>query len=103
VIEIEKMNKINDFENTKKKVLPILITHNVTKAGIFGSYVRGDMKYNSDVDMLVEIKDRISILDFVGLKLELEEVLGKRVDLVEYKAIKPILKERILAEERTIL
>ncbi len=41
----------------------------------------------------------MSLLDFVGLKIELEDMLGKSVDLVEYKAIKPIIKDGILQSE----
>jgi predicted nucleotidyltransferase len=91
------------LEKTSKIVLPVLKRHNVTRAGIFGSYSRGDMKKNSDVDILVEIKKRITLLDFVDLKLDLERCLSKKVDLVEYSAIKPSLKQRILSEEIQIL
>jgi len=75
----------------------------VVKAGIFGSYARGEQKKNSDVDFLVKIKKRISLLDFVGIKLELEEKLGKKVDLVEYDTVKPLIKEEIFKEEVRIL
>jgi predicted nucleotidyltransferase len=47
----------------------------------------------------VEIDKDISLLDFVGIKLEIEEKLGRKVDLVEYSTIKPLLKENILKEE----
>jgi len=52
---------------------------------------------------LVEIEKDISLLDFVGLKLEIEDKLGKKLDLVEYNAIKPLLRERILKEQVVIL
>ncbi len=42
------------------------------------------MREDSDIDILVEIEKDISLLDFVGLKLEIEEALGRKVDLVEY-------------------
>ena len=70
---------------------------------MFGSVVRGEMREDSDIDILVEIDKDISLLDFVGIKLELEEILGRRVDLVEYKTIKPLLKENILKEQVVIL
>jgi len=95
--------KLHRIEKTKNKILPVLKNYSVTRAGIFGSYSRGDFKKNSDIDLLIEIKKRISLLDIVGLKLKLEEVLGKKVDLVEYVAIKPLLKENILKEEIRIL
>ena len=91
------------IEEIKKKILPILKKYGVNRAGIFGSVVRGDDSEDSDVDILVEIENRMSLLDFVGLKLELEEVIGRKVDLGEYDAIKPIIKEQILKEEVSLL
>lgn len=61
------------------------------------------MREKSDIDILVEINRDISLLDLVGLKLEIEEALKNKVDLVEYNTIKPLLKERILKEEIRIL
>ncbi len=87
----------------ERKILPILRGYGVTKVGLFGSCVRGQMRPDSDIDILVEISKDISLLDFVGLKLEIEEALGRKVDLVEYKTIKPLLRERILQEQVTIL
>jgi len=65
--------------------------------------VRGEENKESDIDILVEIVGRMSLLDFAGLKLELEEALGQRVDLGEYSTIKPMIKEQILSEEVSIL
>ncbi len=93
----------NQIELIKAKVHPILQQHGIKRAGIFGSYVRGKIKDDSDIDILVEIEKEISLLDFIGIKLELEEVLGRKVDLIEYDSIKPLLKKQILSEEVTIL
>ena len=94
------MKKIDEI---KRKILPILKRYNVKRAGIFGSIARGEENQESDIDILVEIEGRMSLLDFAGLKLELEEALGKRVDLGEYSTIKPIIKKQILSEEVSIL
>jgi len=91
------------IEEIKRKILPILKPYGVKRVGLFGSYVRGEMREDSDIDILVEIEKDISLLDFVGLKLEIEETLGKKVDLVEYNTIKPLLRERILNEQVIIL
>ena len=87
----------------KKRILPILKPYGVNRAGIFGSAARGDMNLKSDIDILVNIQKDISLFDFVGLKIELENVLGKKVDLVEYHCIKPILRAKILEEQVEIL
>jgi predicted nucleotidyltransferase len=92
-----------NIEEIKKKILPILEDYRVKKIGLFGSYARGEIKENSDIDILIEIEKDISLLDFVGLKQEIEEALGEKVDLVEYDTIKPLLRERILNERVVIL
>ena len=92
-----------DIEGIKRGILPILQSYGVKRVGLFGSCVRGEMRGDSDIDILVEIEKDISLLDFVGLKLEIEEALGIKVDLVEYNTIKPLLRERILKEQVVIL
>lgn len=87
----------------REKILPVLRRHGVKRAGIFGSVVRGEATPESDVDVLVELDRQASLLDFIGIKLDLEGVLGRSVDLVEYAAVKPRLRDRILREEVPIL
>ena len=90
-------------EEIRQTVLPILHRYGVTKAAVFGSAVRGQLRPESDIDILVRLGDDISLLGFVGLKLDLEQALGRRVDLVEYDTIKPRLREQILEEQEMIL
>ncbi len=92
-----------EIEKIRPKIVKILRRHNITSAGIFGSYARGEQKKNSDIDILVEIKNNISLFDFIGIKLEIEDAIGKKVDLVEYKVIKPRIKKHILEEEVKII
>ena len=86
-----------------KASLPILKKNDVVKAGIFGSYARGEAKKRSDVDMLIKFKGRKSLLDLVGLEQELEKILKKKVDLLTYNSLHPLLKKQILQEEVRIL
>ena len=90
-------------EQISQATRPILERYGVRRAALFGSAARGQMTDQSDIDILVQIDSDISLLDFVGLKLELEEALGRRVDLVKFDMIKPPLKERILADQESIL
>lgn len=91
------------IDEIRKKILPILKSHEVKKAGIFGSFARGDVSGESDIDILVDIPGDISLLDFIGLKLEIEDAIGKKVDLVEYDTIKPAIRKKILDEQTVIL
>jgi len=91
------------IESIKQKIIPILEHYGAKRAGLFGSCIKGKLKNDSDIDILVEIDSDISLLDFVGLKLEIEKALGRKVDLVEYNTIKPLLKDKILNEQVIIL
>jgi len=72
----------------------------VTAIGVFGSYLRGDEKRGSDLDVLVEFDESadLGLLDFIGLENYLSETLGVKVDLVEKSALKPRIGKRILEE-----
>ena len=93
----------NAVADIREKVLSVLRRHGIERAGIFGSVARGEATPESDVDILVELDSQASLFDFIGIKLELEDVLGRSVDLVEYAAIKPRLRDRILRDEVPIL
>lgn len=100
------MSNKNGIGKLKKsmqaQIVPILKKNDIKKAGIFGSYARGEAKKNSDIDILVEPPKGIGF-GFAGIKLELEEKLGKKVHLVTYKSIHPYLKKYILADEVRII
>ena len=91
------------IEEIKERIIPILGRSGIKKAAIFGSLAKGKAKTSSDIDILVEIKSDMSLLDFIGIKIELEEALKMRVDLVEYDTIKPFIREKILSEQVAIL
>ena len=91
------------LEDIKKKALPILKEAGVTRSSIFGSYVRGEEREDSDIDMLVDLPRGTTLFDLADLKIKLENILGKEVDIVTYDSIYPKLKERILSEQVQIL
>jgi len=70
----------------------------VKEIGIFGSYVRGEAKETSDVDILVEFDETPSLFEFIELETYLSELLGVKVDLVMKRALKPHIKQHILRE-----
>lgn len=70
----------------------------VKEIGIFGSYVRGEQKKTSDVDILVEFEETPTLLEFIELENYLSEILGIRVDLVMKRALKPRIREIVLKE-----
>ena len=70
----------------------------VSAVSLFGSVARGESTEESDIDLLVEFSQPIGLLQFVELKRLLEDLLGRPVDLVTPKALKPQLRDRILKE-----
>lgn len=91
---------INDI---KGRVAPLLRDRGVKRSSVFGSCARGEAGADSDVDLLVDLPDTYTLLDVVQLKQELEDLLKRGVDLVEFDAIKPSLRESVLAEQVEIL
>jgi len=87
----------------REKALEILQKNGIKRAAFFGSIVRDEMNDESDIDILVEFEGRKSLLDLAGLKLDLEDALERRVDLLTYRSLHPLLKDRILAEQVPIL
>jgi hypothetical protein len=96
------MEESKKIKLLKKKIVPILKKNNVVKAGIFGSFARGEEKKNSDVDILIETSKPMGFA-FAGIQFKLEKKLGKKVDLLTYNSIHPFLKNRILLEEIKII
>ena len=94
---------MNEIEEIKGIIIEALGKHGVRRASLFGSVVTGEATVNSDIDILVEFEGRKSLLDLVELKMELEDLLGKKVDVLTYESLHPLLKERILEEQEAIL
>ncbi len=91
------------ISDIKEKTAPVLFKHGITRAGVFGSFARGEDTAQSDVDILVEIPHAHGLFEFLGIKHELEDVLQKKVDLIEYAGIKKALRENILKGEISLL
>lgn len=76
--------------------------YGVAVVGVFGSYVRGEQKGQSDIDLLVDILQPISLLELVGAEIYLSEVLSAKVDLVPKRDVREELRETIFAEALAI-
>ena len=101
-IQIYKEKKMQIIEKLKPKIIKILKKYHIKRAGIFGSYARGEARKDSDIDILVEPAKGMGF-NFFGMNLELEEKMGKKVHLVTYKFISPYIKKNILKEEVRII
>jgi len=86
-----------------ERALPILHRYGIQRAGVFGSYARDQAGPESDLDLLVELPPGSSLLDLVGLEQDLTDELGLKVEATTYRALHPLLRDRVLADEKTIL
>ena len=93
----------NQIIPNQQDIVRFLKENGVVKAGIFGSFARGVSNKRSDIDILVKLKEGLSLLDLVGLERELQRRLKKKIDLLTYDSIHPALKKRILQEQIPIL
>ena len=91
-------NKIELNEEIKKKIISILIKHGIKKILIFGSYARNEATLKSDLDLIVEFPEGTSLLDHVGMEIELSEALNMKIDLLSQNGISPYIKNQVLKE-----
>jgi len=89
-------------EEIKRILVKVLKKEGVIKASLFGSVARGDDRENSDIDIIVQFKEGKSLLDLAGLKVELEELFHRKVDVITFNSIHPLLKEYIEKEQEEL-
>ena len=86
----------------RTEILETARRHGARNVRIFGSVARGDADEKSDIDFLVEMEPGRSLLDHAALLLDLEELLGCKVDVLSEKGIKTRIRERVLREARPL-
>lgn len=87
----------------KNKILPALKKYGIKKASLFGSIVKDEQTERSDIDLLVELPETASLLELASLKLDLEEILRRKVDVLTFDSLHPLLKDKILNEQEAVL
>ena len=93
------MKTLNEAKQIIRKNKPMLESKfGVNEIGIFGSFVRGEAREKSDVDILVGFKKPIGLFEFMDLEECLHQILRKKVDLVSKKALKHYIGKHILRE-----
>lgn len=91
-----------DIDETK--LAAICQRYHVQELAVFGSAAKGEMRPGSDIDLLVEFlpEAEIGLLEHAGLMLELSELLGRRVDLVSKRGLKPLIRDAVIREARPV-
>ncbi len=92
------MNVNELLRQRSEEILRICAKYGARNVRVFGSVARGEADEHSDIDLLVEFEPDRSLLDHAALWLELQELLGRRVDVVSERGLKPRIRERVLRE-----
>src|SRR5881397_2222723 len=82
----------------REEILRLAASHGARDIRVFGSVARGEADEKSDVDFLVEMEPGRSLLDMGGMLMDLQELLGREVDVVTEKGLKPRIRDRVIAE-----
>jgi len=97
------MTEIEKTMGEIRKKMPVFKErYKVKTMGVFGSYATGEYHKRSDVDILVDFEDSITLFQFLALERELSTIVGRKVDLVMRTALKPRIGQSILNEVRYI-
>ncbi len=100
-IPLKKEQVMVSLDGIRKKrdaILHIAARHGARDVRVFGSFVRGDATEQSDLDLLVRMEQDRSLLDRIGMIHDLEDLLGRKVDVVNENALHHTLRDRILRE-----
>lgn len=91
-------------EETRSKIAELCKKYKVRELSLFGSRARGDFRSNSDFDLLVDFRPDadIDLFDYARMQVDLELLIGNKVDLVEKSGLKQYVRERVLADARVI-
>ena len=96
--------QLGSVQVDKAKLADLCCRYHVRELSIFGSAARGDVRPESDIDLLVEFLPdaRVDLFDYSGLMLDLSELIGCKVDLVSKKGLKPLIRDSVLKEARPV-
>ena len=96
------MNLESLIRDKGKEILRVSRQHGARSVRIFGSTARGEASVTSDLDILVDMETKSTLLDIVAIKQDLEDLLGCRVDVVTESALSPYIRKDVLKEAKTL-
>ena len=96
------MNLSETLKTIRNIILALAESYGAKNVRIFGSAARGDFDQNSDIDFLVDMEKGRSLFDMGGLLMELQKLLGCKVDIVTPKGLRPRIRDAVLKEAMTL-
>jgi hypothetical protein len=96
--------KLNGLEIPDERLADLCRRSQVSELSVFGSALRPDFRSDSDIDLLVvfEPEARIGFIAYARLQRELSELVGRKVDLVSKRGLKPLIRDEVIASSRVV-
>ncbi len=100
--ETSTIHTLEDIRRLRPQIMELAHRYRARSVSVFGSCVRGEMRADSDIDFLVNFEEEYSLLDHAGLLVGLENLLGRKVDVVPRRALRPFLRDTVLNEAQEV-
>ena len=92
------VQSLKELKDKRQQILFLATKHGASSIKIFGSVAREEADQQSDIDFLVKLENGRSLFDIIGLKLDLENLLGRRVDVVTDESLHWMIRDQVLSE-----
>ena len=100
--EITTIRSLEDIRRLRPQIMTLARQCRARKVSVFGSCVRGDMRADSDIDFLVDFEEDYSLLDIARLLNGLEDLLGRKVDVIDRLSLRQELQETVFQEAQAL-
>jgi predicted nucleotidyltransferase len=96
------LTELQEIQQKKKEILAVARQYGIVNVRIFGSVARGDDNPQSDIDFLVDLEEGCTLFDLGGALVKLQDLLGRKVDIVTQNGLHWYLREKIMKEARSL-
>lgn len=98
----EAIQSLDDLRQQREQIIALALQHRARKIAVFGSLLRGALGLNSDIDFLVDFEPDYSLRDHIRLTQGLQQLLGRRVEVVDRRSLRPELRDTITREAQPL-
>ena len=99
---VEAIHSLEDLRQQREHILALARQHRARQIAVFGSLLRGALGATSDIDFLVDFDSDYSLRDHIRLTQGLQQLLGRRVEVIDRQSLRPELRETIIREARLL-
>ncbi len=98
----EAIQSLDDLRQQREQIIALALQHRARKIAVFGSLLHGALGLNSDIDFLVDFEPDYSLRDHIRLTQGLQQLLGRRVEVVDRRSLRPELRDTITREAQPL-